>query len=61
MENIINSKEYKETRAKVEAELSAKHPLNCFCGRLATGLHESMCQKFKKAVDKKTLSLLKKV
>lgn len=49
---------YCETRLKVERELSDSQSIKCCCGRLATGLHERMCQKFNDKVDKRTAKIL---
>ena len=45
---------YRET----ENELSGRQSMFCVCGKLATGLHESYCRKFKGLVTKKTLEKL---
>jgi len=47
-----------ETRRKVEDELSAKQLIICVCGRLATGMHEAHCRKFRELVDSETLKRL---
>jgi len=46
-------------RKKAEQQISDEHPLYCVCGRLCTGLHETRCAKFKKAVDRRTDKILK--
>lgn len=48
-----------KTRQAVENELSEKNSMFCVCGRLATGLHESNCRRFKDKVTKETVSRLK--
>jgi hypothetical protein len=51
--------EWLSTRRQVADELSSKQSLICCCGRLASGLHESMCRKFNTKIDNETLSRLK--
>ena len=46
------------TRQEVEAEFSEKQAMFCLCGRLATGLHENNCRKFKDAVTKEAVKRL---
>lgn len=36
-----------------EDEVSNEHPWFCVCGKLATGLHEMNCKKFKQAVERR--------
>jgi len=48
-----------KTREVVENEMSEKQALFCVCGRLATGLHEMRCQKFKNKVTSETVKRLK--
>jgi len=48
-----------KTRSKVENEFSNRQKVFCLCGRLATGLHESHCEKFNNAVTRETLARLK--
>jgi hypothetical protein len=43
---------------KVEEEISDKQSMFCVCGRLATGLHERGCSKFRSAVIKETVKRL---
>lgn len=52
--------EWVTTRQKVEDEISDRQTMFCICGRLATGLHESSCQKLRREVDRQTLVRLKK-
>lgn len=40
-----------ELYRKCENEVSDEHPFYCVCGRLATGLHEMRCAKFRQAVE----------
>ena len=47
-----------ETRRITEEELSNKQSIICVCGRLATGMHESYCSRFRKMVDKETVKRL---
>ena len=51
--------EYFKTQQVVEDELSRKQAIFCVCGRLATGMHESSCRKFRTSVDKETVARLK--
>ena len=46
------------TRNKVKEELSNGQTMFCCCGRLATGLHESHCKKFKDKVDAEVIKRL---
>ena len=59
----MNSKDrveyYRIAREKAEQQISEEHPITCVCGRLCTGLHETRCAKFKKAVDRRTNKILK--
>lgn len=50
--------EWISMRIKVDEELSSSQPLFCICGKLATGLHERSCAKFKTKVDSITLEKL---
>lgn len=47
-----------KTRQKVFDELSDQQTMFCCCGRLATGLHEMHCQKFKRKVNSETIKRL---
>jgi len=51
--------EWLNVRQQVENELSDKQPMWCVCRRLATGLHESGCRKFKNKVNSETVKRLK--
>ena len=51
-------KEWLEMRQKVENEISNKQAMFCLCGRIATGLHESNCLKFRDKVNSETLKRL---
>lgn len=42
-----------------ENTLSAKQSLFCVCGRIATGLHEQMCGRFKEKVTSAAIGRLK--
>jgi hypothetical protein len=53
-QEIPITKEYLQMRQTVENELSKRQEYWCVCGRLATGLHESNCRKFKDKVNKET-------
>jgi len=50
--------EWFKTRQQVENELSDKQGMFCLCGRLATGLHESHCSKFRNKITSETLKRL---
>ena len=47
-----------KTRQEVFDELSEQQTMFCCCGRLATGLHERNCQKFKRKVNSETIKRL---
>lgn len=51
--------EWLKTRKEVFDELSSKQSMFCCCGRLATGLHEDHCSKFRHKVDAETIKRLK--
>ena len=51
--------EWKRVRQEVDQEVSDEHSMKCVCGQLCTGLHESYCQKFRNAVDTRTVKKLK--
>lgn len=34
-------------------EVSGEHTLFCVCGKLCTGLHETMCTKFRNVVERR--------
>ena len=40
-------------------QVSDEHPMVCLCGKLCTGLHETYCGRFRKAVDSRYKKLLK--
>jgi hypothetical protein len=48
-------------RKKAWDEVSDRHPIKCFCGKLCTGLHERNCAKFQKAVDSRAYILWHKL
>jgi len=50
---------YTETFNKCKQELSDNQTIFCCCGRLATGLHERNCSKFKDKVDSAVIKELK--
>lgn len=50
--------EWLKTRQEVEDTLSEKQSMFCLCGRLATGLHESHCKKFRNKVTSETVKIL---
>lgn len=47
-----------KTRQEVFYELSEQQTMFCCCGRLATGLHEAHCQKFKRKVNNEIIKRL---
>ena len=47
-----------KTYDECSEEVSNEHSMFCVCGRLATGLHESSCAKFRKEVEKRTVKKL---
>jgi hypothetical protein len=47
-----------DTYHKVEDKFSERQSVFCLCGRLATGLHENNCKKFKDAIIKETVKRL---
>ena len=51
-------KEWLKTRREVEDEISNSQSMFCVCGRLATGLHESMCRKFQNKINDETVKRL---
>lgn len=50
--------EWIKTRNIVADEISDRQTTFCVCGRLATGLHESYCQKLKKKITNETVKRL---
>ena len=50
--------EWLKARQETENELSDRQLMLCVCGRLATGLHESHCPKFRNKVLSETLRKL---
>lgn len=51
--------EWIKTFQEVENEISDSQSMFCVCGKLATGLHERSCIKFRDKVNKETLKRLK--
>lgn len=51
--------EWYETRRRVDDELSEQQGMWCVCGRLATGLHERNCSRFRNKVNSETVKRLK--
>jgi len=51
--------EWLKVRQEVENEISDQQALFCICGRLATGLHEMNCSKFRNKVSSETVNRLK--
>jgi hypothetical protein len=58
-ENGYYTKRWTTLWDKYEAELSDSQSMFCICGRLATGLHEQSCNRFKTAVEKKIIEAVK--
>ena len=50
--------EWLKVRQETEQELSDKQSMFCVCGRLATGLHEMHCTKFRNKVITETVKKL---
>ena len=50
---------YETKYIEIENKLSAQQGVMCICGRLATGLHESNCQRFRNKVESETIKALK--
>ena len=46
------------THRDVWNECSDKQPMFCICGRLATGIHENHCSKFRDLVNRETVKKL---
>ena len=51
--------EWVNTRMRVEHELSKAQTTFCCCGRLATGMHERLCTKFRNKVNAATVQELR--
>lgn len=51
--------EWMKTRQVVELEVSDRQAIFCVCGRLATGLHEMNCGRFRNRVTAETVKRLK--
>lgn len=56
--NENNLGEWLKTIQEVENEMSDKQTMFCICGRLATGLHERGCKKFRNKVISETVKRL---
>lgn len=52
-------REWYEMRVRVDNELSELQGFHCICGRLATGLHERNCGRFRNKVNSETCKRLK--
>ncbi len=48
-----------KTRREVEDELSERQSMFCICGRIATGLHEMNCKRFRNKITSETVKRLK--
>lgn len=48
-----------KNRKEVEDIISSQQSMWCVCGRLATGFHESSCQKLRNKVNIETLNRLR--
>jgi hypothetical protein len=51
--------EWLKMKVKVNDEISDGQSLICMCGKLATGLHEMHCSKFKNKVNRECVKRLK--
>jgi len=51
--------EFLKKRQETEDRVSQGNAMFCFCGRLATGLHEMSCRTFRKKVDSVTVKSLR--
>lgn len=63
-EILVNLREenyqlWHELYNKAWEEISNEHEIFCVCGKLCTGLHERNCDKFRNAVDKRIIKLLR--
>lgn len=50
--------EWFKARQETENELSNHQDLMCICGKLATGLHESNCKKFRNKIISESIKKL---
>ena len=50
--------EWLKVRQETEEELSSRQSMFCLCGRLATGLHEMGCKRFKDKIVNETIKKL---
>lgn len=50
--------EWRVTRDRAEQIVSNSQSIKCVCGKLATGLHESSCSRFKSKVETETCRIL---
>jgi hypothetical protein len=50
--------EWFTTSKSIREEMSNTQDMWCVCGRLATGLHESMCTKFRNKITSETVKRL---
>lgn len=51
--------EWLKTKREVEDELSSRQSMFCMCGKLATGLHELNCRRFRNKIITETVNKLK--
>ena len=51
--------EWLKTKQTIENEISDSQSVYCLCGRLATGLHESHCKKFRNKIINESVKRLK--
>lgn len=51
--------EWLKTKREVEDELSSRQSMFCMCGKLATGLHELNCRRFRNKIITETVNRLK--
>ena len=57
--SMLTDKQY-QIYLKAQFQVSNEHPIKCVCGRLCTGLHERNCSQFRKSVERRYNTLLKK-
>lgn len=50
--------EWLKTRQEISNDMSDKQSMFCICGKLATGLHESNCKRFKNKITSETVKKL---
>lgn len=53
------SEEHKKIYDKADNTISNRYNFICCCGKLCTGLHERTCSKFRSAVNREFLRMVK--